>query len=296
LIEYEELEDTTWAGYVQDELSITHALTITAGVRYDHYDIQMEGKMEGSDSWEQNKGSFSPNLGATYSICDELNLFAGFNSAYKSPVRLPKVYISGSLTPERLNAYEVGARGFMAGWLDYNLAVFWSIVNDKFVRPSSDADATYENAGETRSRGVELGVNAKLPHGFYASTNFTWQDSEFVEFVSEGVDYSGNKINGAPDVMLSFRLGYRNDLLGDISLNPVYTGTRYFNYANTLEEDGFWVLNARYAKKFGQVEFYVIARNIFDEQAVATNSGSPVWEYIYPYPGFNAFAGVNIEF
>jgi iron complex outermembrane receptor protein len=176
------------------------------------------------------------------------------------------------------------------------MALFLNNVTDKFVRPSADMTAEYENAGETTSKGVELGVNARLPHGFYASTSFTYQDAEFDEFISQGVDYSGKKITGVPDMMFAFRLGYHNDLFGDISLNPVYTGKRYFNYANTNEEEGFWVLNARYAKRIGQVELYVVARNIFNETAVGSGSGNPGDETLYPIPGFNALVGLNVTF
>jgi iron complex outermembrane receptor protein len=289
-------KDVSYAGYMQDELQITDALTFSAGIRYDYFDLEQVANIASSDSWDQKKGAFSPKIGLTYQLCDEVNLFAGFNSGIKSPVRLPMWFTNGELDPERLYAYEVGVRGSISSWLNYDMALFLNNVTDKFVRPSADMTAEYENAGETTSKGVELGVNARLPHGFYASTSFTYQDAEFDEFISQGVDYSGKKITGVPDMMFAFRLGYHNDLFGDISLNPVYTGKRYFNYANTNEEEGFWVLNARYAKRIGQVELYVVARNIFNETAVGSGSGNPGDETLYPIPGFNALVGLNVTF
>jgi len=91
-------------------------------------------------------------------------------------------------------------------------------------------------------------------------------------------------------------LGYRNETLGDISLNPVYTGRRYFNYANTNEDDSFWVLNARYTKKVRQVEFFLAANNLFDETAVGSGSGNPGLEMLYPISGINAMFGMNVTF
>ncbi len=289
-------EDISYAGYLQDELLVTDALTITAGIRYDFFDLEQNANIAASDSWAQETGDFSPKIGFTYQLCDEVNFFAGYNSGLKSPIRLPVYWTNGELEPEKLKAYEVGIRGNISGWLNYNVALFRQTVNDKFVMPKADWTAKYENAGETSSKGVELGASARLPHDFYASTNFTCQESKFEKFTSMGVDYSGNKLTGVPDVMFAFTMGYRNETIGDISLNPVYTGKRYFNYANTNEDDGFWVLNARYAKKIGQIEVYLVANNLFDENAIGSGSGNPGNEALYPISGFNAVVGMNVNF
>ncbi len=289
-------EDISYAGYLQDELLLTDALTITAGVRYDYFDLEQCAHIASSDSWDQEKGAFSPKIGITYQLCNEVNLFAGLNSGIKSPVRLPMWFTNGELDPEKLYAYEVGIRGNVSHWLDYNLAFFWQNVTDKFVRSGTGWTAEYENAGETTSKGVELGAHARFPNNFYASTSFTCQESEFDEFISQGVDYSGNKLTGVPDMMFAFQLGYRHQIFGDISLNPVYTGKRYFNYANTNEEGAFWMLNARYAKKIGRVELYITARNIFDKSAIANGSGDLGNESFYPIPGFNTTFGFNVTF
>ena len=290
-------EDISYAAYLQDELQITDALTITAGLRYDYFDLDQEANMANSTTWSSKHNALSPKIGLTYQLCDEVNLFAGFNTGIKSPVRLRQWFTNGELEPEKLYSYEVGVRGNISHWLDYNVAVFWQNVTDKFVRPTADFwTAQYENAGETSSKGVEMGAHARLPHGFYSSVSFTWQESKFDEFVSGGVDYSGNYLTGVPEMMFALKLGYKHETLGDISINPVYTGKRYFNYANTNEEDGDWLLNARYAKKIGRVEFYAAANNIFDESVVGTGGGDPGSETLYPLPGFNALIGLNVAF
>ena len=289
-------EDNTWSCYLQDELSVTEALTVTAGLRYDKYKQEQTGKISSSNTWSQDNDAISPKLGLTYTVNQALNLFGGFNSGYKSPARVAAAATSGSLNPERLYAYEAGARGQITSWLNYNLAFFWQEVHDKFVRPSTEANAKYENAGKTRSTGVEAGVNANWENGLYASGSFTYQNSEFVEFTSDGVNYDGNKMNGVPEYLFSLYFGYRHDLLGDISLNPIYTGERYFDYANSFQEDGFWAVNVRYIKKFDRIELYAVANNIFDEQAVGCGSGSLGSETIYPYPGFNMYVGFNVNF
>ena len=289
-------KNASYAGYVQNELQVTDALTVTAGIRYDFFDLEQNAHIAASDSWDQATGDLSPKLGFTYQFCDGINLFAGYNSGIKSPVRLPVYYTNGELEPEKLRAFELGIRGNIAGWFNYNMALFRQTVKDKFVLPSADWTAQYENAGETTAKGIEIGAGAKLPHGFYTSANFTYQDATFEEFVSMGVDYSGKKLTGVPDMIFAFTLGYRNQTLGDVSLNPVYMGKRYFNYANTNEEDGYWVLNARYLKKIGQFELFLTANNLFDKSAVGDGSGNPGSESLYPISGFNTVIGMNVTF
>ena len=289
-------KDVSYAGYVQDELLVTEALTFTAGIRYDFFDLEQSAHIASSDSWDQKTGDISPKLGFTYQFCDEINLFTGYNSGIKNPVRLPVYHTNGELDPEKLQAYELGFRGNVGGRFNYSMALFWQTVKDKFVLPSADWTAQYENAGETSSKGIEIGAGARLPHGFYTSANFTYQEAKFEEFVSMGVDYSGKKLTGVPDMIFAFTLGYQNKTLGDISLNPVYMGRRYFNYANTNEEDGYWVLNARYLKKIGKVELYLVANNLFDKSAVGYGSGNPGKESLYPISGFSTVIGMNVNF
>ncbi len=160
-------EDISYAAYLQDELAITDALTITAGIRYDYFDLEQEANMASSSTWSSKHNALSPKIGLTYQLCDEVNLFAGFNTGMKSPVRLRQWFTNGDLNPEKLYSYEVGVRGNISHWLDYNLAVFWQNVTDKFVRPTANFwTGQYENAGETSTTGVEMGANARLPHGF----------------------------------------------------------------------------------------------------------------------------------
>jgi iron complex outermembrane receptor protein len=230
LIGVREREDTTWSFYLQDELDVTHALTVTAGIRYDQYDQEQIGKNDPANTWSQDNDAVSPKLGLTYQLNDKVNLFGGFNSGFKSPARVAAAATSGSLNPEFIYAYEGGARGQLTKWLDYNVALFRNEVKDKFVKPSTAPNAKYENAGETLSQGVEMGLNAKFQNGFYSSVSFTYQEAKFIDFTSSGVKYDNNYLNNVPEYMSSISFGYQHKVLGDISLNPVYTGERYFNY------------------------------------------------------------------
>ncbi len=293
-------KDTTWAAFVQDELSLTPALTLTLGLRYDFFHQEQENKINPSAGWEQENSAFSPKVGLTYEVNQGLNLFAGLNSGFKSPARVSAAAASGELDPERTYATEVGLRGRPLSWLSYDVAFFWHEVLDKFVKPSKEADAVYENAGKTRALGVEMELKARFENGLYASASFTYQESKFIDFVSNDVDYGDNYLSGVPKTLGGATLGYRDPVFGDLSLSLSYIGERWFNYANDLHEDGFVVLNARYRKKFDNIypglAFYINAYNLTDESVATYVSGTADNEYVYPYPGFSICGGITIDF
>ena len=294
-----EKKEDTYAAYVQDELSITDALTVTVGLRYDNYKQEQIGKISSKATWTQSDDAFSPKLGATYAFSNAFNLFAGFNSGFKSPARVPAAASSEDLKPEKIYAYEVGLRGNPAPWVDYGIAFFLNDAEDKFVRTGL---VSYKNAGKTRSKGVELSVNTRFSNGIYASISYTWQDSKYVDYQISGVSYNGNYIPNVPNQMGGIKIGYQNEIWGDFTINPAFTGKKYLNDSNTMKWDGYWVLNARYAKKFTawypNVEFFVSGQNLTGQDEVLYNeiTAGNGTQSVFSLPGRSIYVGVNVVF
>ena len=292
-------EDTTCAFYVQDQLRITRALTMTAGLRYDDYEQDQTGRVNTANTWTQSNSHLSPKLGITYTFSPGVNLFAGFNSGFKSPARVPGAAASDSLSPEKINAYEIGIRGIPAGWLSYEMAVFYHQVKDKIA---SVAPQQLENVGETDAKGIEASINAEFPNGFYMTLGYTYQDATFKDYQHNGVSYNGNTLPNVPEHILGTWLGYRHKALGDIALNPTYHGSMALNTANTLNWGGYWLLGARYTKRFDTwpgIEFFIAGENLTDETEVsqsANTNSTPGAEEVYPVPGLRIATGVKFVF
>jgi iron complex outermembrane recepter protein len=293
-------EDTTWAVYLQDELMITDSLTLTAGVRYDDYEQEQEDPLGAANNWTQSDSHISPKIGFTYAYSDAINFFGGFNSGFKSPVRVPGAAASESLDPEKIIAYELGIRGFPATWLNYELALFYHQVDDKIV---SIAPQRLENVGEVEAKGMEMSLAAEFRNGFYANVAYTYQDSTFKEYVVNGVSYNDNPLPNVPEHILGAWLGYRHATYGDFAVNPSYHGEMSLNDANTLEWDGFWLLGAKYTKHFVKwkpsVKFFIVGENLTDEDEVSQSSNTrstPGAEAVYPVPGIRLFTGIQVSF
>lgn len=66
-----------WGAYIQDVIEVNEKLTVTAGLRFDHYQLNDVNDLSISDS------GFSPNISANYDISDSLSISAGYAQALR---------------------------------------------------------------------------------------------------------------------------------------------------------------------------------------------------------------------
>jgi iron complex outermembrane receptor protein len=293
-------EDTSYAAYAVDELSVTEDVTVTAGVRFDAYEQDQTGRVDPANTVSQSDQAVSPKIGATYSINEMMTLFGGFNSGYKSPARTPGMAYSADLDPEKVYSYEAGLRGMALPWLSYNVTGFVNQYQDKWVKSGPEATDPYVNAGETEAIGLELALGADFGNGFFADVNCTLQESEYTKYANAGVSYDGNKIPNVPEQMLGGTIGYRDPVWGQFTFNADYVGGRYFNEQNTLKGDDYWIFGAGYKKTIEQwdpqVSFFVDLKNLTDEDAVVYGGGAPGSEQLVPVYGQQFLVGLEMMF
>ncbi len=293
-------EDTSFAAYVIDELSVTDALTISFGARFDSYEQDQTGRVNSANTVSQSNEAISPKLGATYTFNKALNIFAGFNSGFKSPARVPGASYSSDLDPEEVNSYEAGFRGSPTPWLNYSAALFLSQYKNKWVKSGSNATDPYINSGETEAKGIELSLNLSSDSGLYSSVCYTYQESKYKDFTQGGVNYDDNWLANIPEQLIGLTAGYNHPVFGQITLMADYVGDRYFNQDNTLQGNDYWVFGANYKKTFKQwnpaVTFFIDAKNLADEEAVVYGSGSQGSESLAPIYGRCIIAGVELLF
>lgn len=293
-------EDTSLAGYVVDQLSVTRALTVTAGARLDSYEQEQEGRVDPANTVSQSDEAVSPKIGAVYRFHDGVNLFGGFNSGFKSPARVPGASYTAGLDPERVLCYELGLRGAPRPFVAYSIAGFVTRYEDKWLRTGPDAEDPIVNAGETEATGVELGINLTFTNGFFADVSYTYQESEYEDFTEGGISYDGNRLPNVPEQQFGLLLGYEHPFLGQFKLSSDYLGQRYFNKQNTLEGDNYWILGLGYQKRFSRWDqdttLFLNIDNLADEEAVVFGSGTPGDESLRPLSGRRIYGGIEFSF
>lgn len=260
--------------------------------------------------------SFNPRMGLNYKIASTTSLHASVSKGFSVPSfsesLLPNGRLNPDLQPESAWNYEVNFRTKMLQnhlYLEVNayrmnvsnLLVAQRVAEDQFVG---------RNAGETRHDGLELLLNSHLNVGkntvlkpyFSGSFNFF----EFVEFVDEENDFSGNRITGVPNrqLNLGFDVFYK-----DFSFyaNWNHVGEIPLNDFNSLNSDAYQLVNVKiaYIKQiFKQFQFTVNAgiNNLLDEKYAASilpnavGFGGAQPRYFYPGLPRNYFIGIGLSY
>jgi len=131
------------------------------------------------------------------------------------------------------------------------------------------------NAGRTRSRGLELGLNYDGKQ-FDARFGTSLASHRYETYrVSPTLDYSGKEMPQAPRDMTSAELGFRPMSGLRVALEVVHQGSYWMDNANTVRYGGHGLLNLRANYRMGQGwEAWLQARNLADKRYADSASSS----------------------
>jgi outer membrane receptor protein involved in Fe transport len=154
----------------------------------------------------------NPSLGLTYDLSNKLNMYGGYNEGSRAPTsielgcanpdngcRLPNSMAGDPPLKQVVSkTFEVGARGNIDG-LRYNLGAYNARnENDIMFVASSVSEGYFKNFGETRRRGIELGL-AKEVDRWVFSGNYSFIDATYQS--QETVGGTAHSDNGATNNM-----------------------------------------------------------------------------------------------
>ncbi|MDK4689176.1 TonB-dependent receptor domain-containing protein [Kingella negevensis] len=159
--------------YAEAITDVTDKLTLTTGLRYDHFSFKdMSGK-------KRNDGAINPSISAIYQVTPELSFNVLHNYATRSP-RMHDALLShgtrGTITianntkAERAQNTEIGF-AYRAQNYGFEGAYFWQNIKDALGTTTarnnhSDKDQEIINAGKVKNKGYELS-------GYYRWNNLT---------------------------------------------------------------------------------------------------------------------------
>ncbi|MDH2422086.1 TonB-dependent receptor domain-containing protein [Cobetia amphilecti] len=185
LSEINEIRNSRWSLFAEDEWLLTDDWALTGGVRLDE---------------DENYGShLSPRLYSVYQLADSWTLKTGLATGYKAPSlrqvadnwvqdsRGGDIYGNPDLEAETSLSREIGllydnARGTQAG-----VTLFRSDFDDKIVTElcpdgacagGADDARWYNNVDSAVTQGVELSLNQELHHDLALALSYTYTDSE----------------------------------------------------------------------------------------------------------------------
>ncbi|MDT8317406.1 MAG: TonB-dependent receptor [bacterium] len=309
--------------YIHVETSPTDKLRINAGLRYDSMSYDYEnnlsvvttGKHKRPDDEKVSFSHLSPKLGLTYGFTENINAFASYRHAFRTPSESQLFRQGGSintvdLDPVKVDSYEVGLRGKTAGKdISYEISAYQMIKKDDIlsfdVYSSNGVDTLWResvNAGETSHEGIEIGLGIKIAEQIDLNAAYSYSEHIYEKWVtaSTGTSYSGKAMASAPRETANIRLGYSPSLLngGKVELEWAHIGDYWMDDANIAKYHGHDLYNLRANMKFGK-SWDIFARvfNLNDERyatlASAKTNGT-VKEYAPGMPR-TAYAGVTYK-
>ncbi len=181
--------------YAQATLKLSPRWTLHAGlrrstVRFDSVDHYVAGP-NGNDSGSARYSATLPVAGLLYAPADNLRLYATAGKGFETPTLNETAYradgstgLNLGLKPSRSNNLELGAKGRTpagaATRLEWSAAVFQTATQDEIVSQTNvGGRSTFQNAGATRRRGLELASSLALPGDWLMQLSYTWLDARY---------------------------------------------------------------------------------------------------------------------
>ncbi|HXE58640.1 MAG TPA: TonB-dependent receptor [Gemmatimonadales bacterium] len=255
--------------YGQVEARLLPRVTATAGLRYDRVRYDLTDYLDPARSAERTFEELSPKGTVSYQFDDGTSLYLSVARGFEPPTASeltasadPTRPLNTALEPQRLVNYEVGVKTLLGERVFLDAAVYRTDIEGEFLSrtvptPDGQPRTVYENAGESRHLGLELGVTALLTGWLDAVGSYTWSDFELRRFTdASGRSYAGKRLPGVPVHRLAGELRVRPVEGLAAGLGVEWQGRVYVDNANT--ERGVLTVRGE-PVAFGAVDPYALA-------------------------------------
>lgn len=277
--------DTNKAIFGKIRYALDDSLSFTSGLRYQQTKRNFTRDYSGFTSVLSSTVSSAQWL-PTFSLAYDKNgnnLYLTYTKGYRPGgynYRSPGTTLIQYL-PEITESLELGSKNTFNPLWNLSTALFYNRIRDVRTITFDDYLATTtRNADKAHSYGIESSLNYHSDNtDFFGNIGFT--RTEFDRFMVGTTDYSGKHLIDVPDmtVALGGKYKFYADWYATASLN--YMGKRYYDIANTKQENGYTTLNTAigYTNKKYSVEIY--ANNLFDSENVDFMIHTPSHDYYH---------------
>jgi len=233
----------TMSAFVQDEWHLTPALTLSAGMRYYHFEANLTDSSETirPEQKDRSTGRVVKSAGLTWSLAPESTLRALYAEGYIMPTLLEMftdntagrgvlTYGNPELDPETSRNMELGWRFHGGGFL-LDLAAYYTRASSYITtRPCSTSSACPQNPAADSH--VYVNADAAKTWGLEFMTEYAFADSPYTAYINGA--WARRKLEFAPHP------DQEDDLPGYDSRLPALTGRAGLRYEKTLSEKEVW--------------------------------------------------------
>ena len=304
-------------------------LEIQAGLRYNHVEFDVDDNFILSnaclnpqtencdDSGSVTYREWTPTLGASYALLPNLNIYASWGKGLETPT-LNELSYSGpgnsfgfDLKPATSEQFEIGLKARLAEATNLQVALFQIDTDDELVVASASGGRnSFQNAAQTRRRGLELSLESHLSETLRANLAYTHIDATYSkDFTSRNqLVESGKHMPGIPANTLYGELAWQPVGWFSTAVEGLYRSKLYVEDSNTAKAAPSYALfnwQARFEQKVGAMTFNQVLRidNLLDREyigsvIVANDNGSPgpAGRYYEPGPERAWYVGAGVQY
>jgi len=278
-------DQTTLASFGQIDFKPIEPLTLTAGLRYENSDEELERRsfvvFEGDDSAEDttpfvnsnvNDDAVIPKFAIKYSFSPNIDTYGSITRGYRPPTQN---YSADDPTLRNVRAekswnYEIGVKSsWLSDRLSVNVAGFINDVSDFQVALTGDT-GFFENIANAEAliKGLEIEAKAVPLPGLDLIAGFGYTDAKYTDYVNPftGEDFEGNRLIYAPEFTYNLAVQYRAKfgLFSRVELQGL--GNYFFSDDNTLKQDSLALVNTRIGYEADRYGIYFYVNNLFDQE------------------------------
>lgn len=208
-------KSTTQAAYFSDSIALSDQFMVNAGLRFDRYRISGESTVgRGSTAMVPSDGSwnmFNYQIGLIYKPAQNGSIYLSYATASTPPTMSggDQEGISPTmeeLRPEKSSTVELGTKwNVLDERLGLTAAIFQTERRDAQIEVEP---GLFAQAGKTRVRGLELGINGKITPKWAVYGGYTYMDSELVQGAYNGVN-EGDPLANTPKHSFSLWSTYK---------------------------------------------------------------------------------------
>lgn len=310
-LSFDQLEEADSRGvYVHNEFSLTQQIEILLGLRYDSLNLDVGDRFlaNGDQTDGLDFDQLNPMAGIVWSPLRELNLYANYGTAFETPsftelanpARGGTAGGFGNVSAQQAKSYEVGVKGFVLERLDYDLAVYYTTVEDEIINVVNNGGRTFFQNADTERTGAEASLRYEVFKGLDLAVAYTYTDFSFDRsFATPAIE--GNRLPGQPEHQFYAELAYTHASGLYAIFDMLHVDEMYADNANTTENPAYDVANLRFGRDFdfgpwGVSPFFGI-NNLFDEtynqNVILNGAGNRFFE---PAPDRNVYGGLTARY
>ncbi|GAB5415005.1 MAG: hypothetical protein Cons2KO_26080 [Congregibacter sp.] len=278
--------NTFYGAFIQDEIALTDRLTLTAGVRYDAFERDVDFAVVGTRPVDQqadgDADAFSPKLSLAYSVGSGIvygSYSRGFNSNFGPVFQWEPDRFARDEAPTTIDSYELGWKGMTSDKrLTWELALFYLEQEDRRIfvpNPDFDGPPTLATTGQAySSQGIESAVTYALSDATVLTATYTYIDAEWDDLVIAGSfgapdqDFSGVTPQGVPENMFFAELTHRFGNGSRVGLTYEWYDDYFVDLSNSVSDGGYDLVGA-YASialpSLPQLSIDLSVTNLLDE-------------------------------